>query len=48
MVRNIIYAKKIRYVAGMLVISIPKEIVDILNFKKGELVEIKLTKLEGD
>ena len=46
MARNITYAKKIRYTAGMLVISIPKEIVDGLGFERGELVEIKLTKLE--
>lgn len=48
MTRNITYAKKIRYTAGMLVVSIPKEIVDEIGFRKGELVEIKLTKLDDE
>lgn len=46
--KTITFSKQTWITGGMIVVSIPKEIVDKLGIKPRELVEIKLTKLEEE
>jgi len=44
MITDITYAKKIRTVAGVMIVPIPKEIVDEMHLVERELIEIHITK----
>ena len=40
--------KKIYSMGGNFVFAIPKAISEYLKLEKGEMIEVKITKLEGD
>ena len=46
MIKSLSYCKKVRKTGGMHVFSIPKDIVEKMELKDGELIEIRVTKLE--
>jgi len=44
MIFDITYAKRIRETGGMLIVPIPKEIVDEMHLVERELIEVRITK----
>ncbi|HIH98215.1 MAG TPA: hypothetical protein HA346_04330 [Thermoplasmata archaeon] len=48
MITSLSYSKTIRKTGGMLIIPIPKEIVDKMQLKEKELIEARITKLEKE
>jgi len=44
MITDITYAKRIRVTGGMLIVPIPKEIVDEMQLVERELIEVCITK----